>query len=103
MAERLREMQQAVADATVEDVRVLRASGGGMSGRFRIEKENGAFRVSGGRIEAFAEMMPLEQDEARAELWRRLRRWGVTSALRRAGARPGDRVLLGRAELELEA
>jgi Obg family GTPase CgtA-like protein len=46
-------------------------------------------------------MMPLEEEEARAELWRRFQRWGVTSALRRAGARVGDRVLIGGREIEL--
>jgi GTPase len=66
----------------------------------RVCREDGAFRVEGERVVAFAEMMPLEDDDARAELWRRLQRWGVTSALRRAGARPGARVLLGTVEVE---
>ena len=65
-----------------------------------ILREAGALRVEGERVVAFAEMMPVEVDEGRAELWRRLTRWGVTGALRRAGARPGDRVRLGRVELE---
>lgn len=68
----------------------------------RVQREDGAFRVYGDRAIAFAEMMPVESEEARAELWRRFRRWGVSGALRRAGARPGDRVRLGSVELELE-
>jgi GTP-binding protein len=68
----------------------------------RIVREDGAFRVEGERVVAFAEMMPVEQEEARAELWRRLGRWGVVAALRRAGAKPGDRVRLGRVELEVQ-
>ena len=52
---------------------------------------------------AFAEMMPVETDEGRAELWRRFKRWGVASALRRAGAKPGDRARFGDVELEIEA
>ncbi len=66
-----------------------------------VEREDGAFRVEGERVVAFAEMMPLDEEEARAELWRRFQRWGVTSALRRAGARPGDRVRVGEREIEL--
>ena len=68
----------------------------------RVRQEDGAFRVDGERVIAFAEMMPVETDEGRAELWRRFKRWGVSSALRRAGARAGDRVRLGSVELEIE-
>lgn len=67
-----------------------------------VRRENGAFRVEGERVVAFAEMMPVDQEEGRMELWRRLGRWGVVAALRRAGARPGDRVRLGKVELEVE-
>jgi len=67
-----------------------------------VSREDGAFRVDGERAVAFAEMMPVETEEGRAELWRRFNRWGVSGALRRAGARPGDRVRLGDVELELE-
>jgi Obg family GTPase CgtA-like protein len=49
---------------------------------------------------SFAEMMPVEDEDARAELWRRLQRWGVTSALRRAGAKRGATVRLGGIEVE---
>jgi len=65
-----------------------------------VRREDEAFRVDGGEVVVFAEMMPVEQEEAREELWRRLNRWGVTAALRRAGAKPGDHVRLGRVELE---
>lgn len=68
----------------------------------RIHRENGAYRVEGQREEAFAEMMPVNTDEGRAELWRRFQRWGVTGALKRAGAKQGDRIRLGRVELEME-
>ncbi|MDO8616633.1 MAG: GTPase ObgE [Dehalococcoidia bacterium] len=68
-----------------------------------VRREDDAFRVEGERVVAFAEMMPVDREEGRAELWRRFGRWGVKTALRRAGAKPGDRVRLGRVELELEA
>ncbi len=72
------------------------------SGRFSVAVSNGIYTVSGERVEAFAEMMPLDQEEGRAEFWRRLSRWGVVAALRRAGIQPGARVRLGRVEVEWE-
>ncbi len=74
-----------------------------LAGGVRVHREDGAYRVEGEKVVAFAEMMPVEKDEGRAELWRRFGRWGVVTALRRAGARPGDRVRLGGVELEFEA
>jgi hypothetical protein len=41
----------------------------------RVVRENGAFRVEGERTIAFAEMMPTDLEEGRAELWRRFTRW----------------------------
>ena len=67
---------------------------------FRVRREGDAFRVEGERVAVFAEMMPVEVEEGRQELWWRLSRWGVSGALRRAGAAPGDRVRLGKVELE---
>jgi GTP-binding protein len=67
----------------------------------RVTRENGAFRVEGERTIAFAEMMPVDVEEGRAELWRRFTRWGVTNALRRAGAKRGDKILLGRTQVEM--
>jgi Obg family GTPase CgtA-like protein len=45
-------------------------------------------------------MMPLEQEEGRQELWRRLGRWGVGKAIKRAGAKAGERVRIGHVEVE---
>ena len=67
---------------------------------FNVRREGGGFRVEGERVVAFAEMMPVGVEEGRQEMWWRLGRWGVSGALRRAGAAPGDRVRLGKVELE---
>ena len=67
---------------------------------FSVRREDSAFRVEGERVVAFVEMMPVEVEEGRQEMWWRLGRWGVSGALRRAGAAPGDRVRLGKVELE---
>lgn len=66
-----------------------------------VTKEERGYRVEDERSVVFAEMMPLGVDEGVEELWLRFGRWGVKSALRRAGARPGDKVMVGSAELEM--
>ena len=68
--------------------------------RFEVRREGEGFRVEGERVVTFAEMMPVEVEEGRQEMWWRLGRWGISGALRRAGAQPGDRVRLGNVELE---
>jgi GTP-binding protein len=73
-----------------------------LSARFSVSVSNNVYRVSGERLEAFAEMMPLDQEEGRAEFWRRLTRWGVVAALKRAGIQPGAKVRLGQTEVEWE-
>jgi GTPase len=99
IASRLSELRQEEdVAAHPEPLPVLRPKQRGV----RIQRENGAFRVEGDRESAFAEMMPIDTEEGRAELWRRFQRWGVTGALRRAGAKQGDRVRLGRVEIEME-
>jgi GTP-binding protein len=100
LARRLREAEEETRREEQPPVPVLRPPE--RTGAVRVRREDGAFRVEGERAVAFAEMMPLDSDEGRAEFWRRLGRWGVLGALRRAGARPGDRVRLGRVELEIE-
>ena len=101
VASRLKEMREAELPPVAEgETAVLRP--GGRPGSVMVHREDRAYRVRGDRAVAFAEMMPIETDEGRAELWRRFGRWGVTGALKRAGAKPGNRVRLGRVELEME-
>ena len=68
--------------------------------RFEVRREQDGFRVEGERVVTFAEMMPVEVEEGRQELWWRLSRWGVSAALQRAGARLGAHIHLGKVELE---
>ncbi len=68
--------------------------------RFRVRRTDGVLEVEGRDPVSLAQMMPLEEDEGRREFWRRLARMGVVRALRRAGARPGDRVRFGDVEVE---
>jgi len=100
-AEMLRAMREAEPEAaSVEGtLPVLRPRERGV----RVRQENGAYRVQEERAVAFAEMMPIETDEGRAEVWRRFQRWGVTGALKRAGAKRGDTIILGRVQIEMQA
>ena len=61
------------------------------------------FRVSGRQVEAFVQMMDLEDPDGRDETYRWLARRGVVAALRRAGVKPGDVVKVGNAQWEWEA
>jgi GTPase len=68
--------------------------------RFSVERlEPGLYRVSARRVEAMAEMLNLTHDEARAEFFRRIQRFGIVSALHRAGVENGDRVRFGPVEV----
>jgi GTP-binding protein len=66
----------------------------------KVVRVDGGFEVRGDRPSQAVEMLGVESEEARAEVMRRLRRMGVGAALRRAGVQPGDRVRIGKAELE---
>jgi len=107
LAYRLKEMDEAeealIAAKEEEEPPppVLRPAG--RPGSVTIARKGSAYHVTGDRAVVFAEMMPLEIEEGRAELWRRFGRWGVVGALKRAGAKRGDRIVLGSAELEMEA
>lgn len=99
LAHRLQEIE-AEREPEPEPTPVLRPVAG-RPGSVTVSRENGAFRVEGERAVAFAEMMPIELQEGREELWRRFEKWGVLGALKKAGARTGDRIRLGRVELEI--
>ncbi len=67
---------------------------------FEVQRAGGTFRVVGSRPEETAEKLGAATAEARLELVRRLKRMGVVGALRRAGMQEGERVRIGRTELE---
>jgi GTP-binding protein len=65
-----------------------------------VERMSDGFRVRGRPVERLMAMTDLNQDDAAAELQRRLARMGVLQALERAGVGPGDTVRIGDTELE---
>jgi len=80
-----------------EELIVLRPQG---RERFTVHKlEEGRFEVEGRRISTFVEMMDTGMEGSRDEVQRRLERWGVARELERAGAKPGDTIVIGDVEL----
>jgi GTP-binding protein len=67
---------------------------------FEVRRAGDLFHVVGARPEEAAEKLGAATAEARLELVRRLRRMGVVGALRRAGIEDGQRVRIGRLEME---
>ncbi len=74
-----------------------------MGDGFVIDREEGAFRVRGKRIERIAAQTNFEVEESAERFQRDLSRLGIEAELRRAGVVPGDLVRIGAAELEWEA
>jgi GTP-binding protein len=70
---------------------------------FAVEREDGAFRVRGGRIERLAAQTNFDNEESAERFQRDLARLGIEEALREQGVGAGDIVKIGRVELEWEA
>jgi GTPase len=72
------------------------------AGGFAVEREDGAFRVTGRGIELLVRRHDLSNQEALAYLEQRLREIGVLKALHDAGFERGDEVRIGDESFELE-
>lgn len=87
------------ADALVEEVPIYAL--GENAVEFTITREDdGAFRVSGKRIEQAASMTYWDYEEAVMRFQRILETLGITAALEKAGVQVGDTVIIGDNELE---
>lgn len=67
---------------------------------FRVVRDGDVWRVEGEEVERLAVMTNWEQDEAVRHFHRMLEKMGVVRALRRAGVKDGDTVIIGGVELE---
>ncbi|MDP8904629.1 MAG: GTPase ObgE [Chloroflexota bacterium] len=67
---------------------------------FAVEREDGAFRVRGRRIERLAAQTDFDNEESAERFQRHLARLGVERELVRAGVIAGDTVRIGGVELE---
>jgi GTPase len=68
--------------------------------KFSVERGEDGFRVHGAALERLVAKANLDNEEAVAYLQQVMERAGVSDALRRAGAQPGDPVLVGQQEFE---
>jgi GTP-binding protein len=68
--------------------------------RLEVVQDGDGYVVSGLRAESAALRLGESGYEALDELQDRLRRMGLAKAMRRVGARPGDRIRVGDVELE---
>lgn len=91
----------AKADETEGEV-VLRPRPKPADASVMVRKEGRrAFRVSGSKIERVAAMTDLGTDEGQVYFQRALVRTGARRKLEKAGAKPGDRIRVGEAEIVL--
>jgi GTPase len=79
---------------------VVLRPGGERATDFVIAREGSAWRVSGAVLERLVAKADLANDEAVAYLQQVMERAGVSAALRRSGAVPGDTVLVGPQEFD---
>jgi GTPase len=92
MEERLRELVESVAaNGSEREHRVFRPVWKGV----RVEREDGGYVVFGEDVERLALKTDWESSEGVENFQRVLERRGILSALRRAGATPGDEVRIG--------
>ena len=69
--------------------------GAPLAARFRILRDHGELRIAGREIERRALTLDPEDDGAVARLAAEFERLGLDEALREAGAKPGDDILIG--------
>jgi GTPase len=67
---------------------------------FSVLKEGDAFRVTGGALERLVAKADLDNREAVEYVQTVMEKAGVSTALRKSGAQPGDLVLIGEQEFE---
>lgn len=98
-AVRAAEAQQAAAEAASAQPAVLRPGEERLES-FTIAREGDVFRVHGSQLERLFAKADLGNEDAVRYLQQVIERAGLNGALRRAGAQPGDTVLIGDEELE---
>ncbi|OGO57586.1 MAG: hypothetical protein A2V85_10430 [Chloroflexi bacterium RBG_16_72_14] len=100
VAERLPDLEALAQPPEPAGVVVHRIEAAGEG--FTLEREDGAFRVRGKRIERLVVQTNFDNEESAERFQRELVRLGVDAALRKAGIRPGDDVRIAGTELAWE-
>jgi GTP-binding protein len=93
-------LERRPAEAPAAPERVVLRPGGERVGEFRVEHGDDVFRVVGRGIERLVAKADLGNDEAVRYIQEVMEKAGVSTALRRAGAVPGDTVVIGETEFE---
>jgi GTPase len=101
LEERLREIGERAARDHEKKQRAHRVFRPAWKG-IRVERENGAYVVFGEGVERLALRTDWENPEGVERFQRELERRGVVSALRRAGAGPGDEIRIGEAVFDFQ-
>lgn len=70
--------------------------------RFEVAKKRGFFVVSGPKQERLAMKTDMNNPQALARFYKVMNRMGVLGALKKAGAKEGDKVRIGKKEFEYE-
>lgn len=68
--------------------------------RFRLERQDGIFIVTGKEVEKHASMAYLDTDDGIRRFQNILKAMGVEDALKNEGIKEGDKVMIGKLELE---
>jgi GTPase len=89
----------AAAEPPAAEPSVLRPGEGRLE-NFTVERVEDYYVVHGAQLERLFAKADLDNDDAVAYLQQLIERAGLNDALRRAGAVPGDTVVLGRSEFE---
>ena len=97
LEEKLRLLGEHAAEERQRPHRVFRPAWRGV----RVERTDGAYVVFGAGVERLALRTDWENPEGVERFQRELERMGVVSALRRAGAAPGDEVRVGETVFDL--
>ena len=87
------------ADAAAAAATVLRPAEGRLDA-FTVERDGEHFVVRGVQVERLFAKADLDNEDAVAYLQQVIERAGLNEALRKAGATPGDTVIVGRQEFE---
>jgi GTP-binding protein len=69
---------------------------------FEVSRDGGSYRVRGKAIERLVHQTDFARDESAQRFHHELKRQGIESALRKAGCRAGDTVVIGELSLEWE-
>ena len=67
---------------------------------FSLEKSEGEYVIKSSSIERMVRVIDMDDWAVQAQLWNELKRKGIVTALKNAGAKQGNVILIGEWDLE---